>query len=83
VRKQTWPDTGIKYSYQDRYIKTEKLALWLERAFGKGKGKYIHYNDYFYITAPRKPTRAELQWLMDPGRSGGVQVAECGFLSLA
>jgi hypothetical protein len=41
VRKQTWPEAGIKYSYEDRYIKTEKLALWLSRAFGRGKGKYI------------------------------------------
>jgi hypothetical protein len=41
VRKQTWPEAGIKYSYEDRYIKTEKLALWLSRAFGRGKGKYV------------------------------------------
>jgi hypothetical protein len=41
VRKQTWPERGIKYSYEDRYIKTEKLSLWLSRVFGRGKGKYI------------------------------------------
>jgi hypothetical protein len=41
VRQQTWPEQGIQYHYEDRYIKTEKLNLWLSRAFGSGKGKYV------------------------------------------
>jgi nucleoside recognition membrane protein YjiH len=41
VRRQVWPEAGIRYSYDDRYIKTEKLQRWLNHAFGSGNAKYI------------------------------------------
>jgi hypothetical protein len=40
IDKQTWPEGGTKYSYENRYIKAEKLQLWLEKAFGLGAAKY-------------------------------------------
>lgn len=37
----SWPEGGIKYSYEYRYIKTERLKLWLKAAFGEDVGKYV------------------------------------------
>ena len=40
IEDQTWPEGGTKYSYENRYIKVEKLKLWLDKAFGPGVAKY-------------------------------------------
>lgn len=37
----SWPEGGIKYSYENRYIKPERLKLWLKTAFGEDVGKYV------------------------------------------
>jgi hypothetical protein len=37
-----WPRDGLTYSYENRgYIKPEKVALWLSKAFGEGNAKYV------------------------------------------
>jgi len=82
IKELEWPAHGVRFHYEDRYLSPEKLSLWLSRAFGAGNGKYVLYNSHYYVMAPRKPTKKELQWLMNPGRQGGVEVAEVGYLTL-
>jgi hypothetical protein len=42
IKNLSWPRDGITYSYEQRgYIKPEKLARWLEKAFGQGTAKYV------------------------------------------
>ena len=42
IKCLSWPRDGITYSYEQRgYIKPEKVARWLEKAFGQGTAKYV------------------------------------------
>jgi hypothetical protein len=42
IKSLSWPQDGITYSYEQRgYIKPEKVACWLEKAFGQGTAKYV------------------------------------------
>ena len=42
IKSLSWPRDGITYSYEQRgYIKPEKVARWLEKAFGQGTAKYV------------------------------------------
>ena len=42
-----WPKDGIMYSYEHRgYIRPEKLEVWLRKAFGEGKAKYVVSQSY-------------------------------------
>lgn len=41
INDLSWPEDGIKYSYEKRYLKPERLSLWLEKVFGKDVGKYV------------------------------------------
>ncbi|KIW64560.1 hypothetical protein PV04_09485 [Phialophora macrospora] len=82
VNELDWPASGVRFHYEDRYLSPDKLSLWLRTVFGPGVGKYVIYNSHYYVAAPRKPTKKELQWLMDPDRRGGVDVPGVGYLSL-
>lgn len=83
ISSLSWPRDGIMYSYEHRgYIIPDKLECWLNRAFGVGKAKFVLFNQRIYIKAPRKPTSDERQWIEDGDRSSGVEVAECGWLTL-
>jgi hypothetical protein len=37
-----WPKEGITYSYEHRgYIRPEKVELWLQKAFGVDKARFV------------------------------------------
>lgn len=56
IRSLPWPRDGISYSYEHRgYIKPDKLELWLNRAFGPDKAKYVLIHGRIYVKAPRRP----------------------------
>jgi hypothetical protein len=42
IRSLDWPQDGITYSYEHRgYIRPEKVELWLNKAFGQNKAKFV------------------------------------------
>ena len=128
VCNMDWPKDGITYSYEHRgYIRPEKVELWLKKAFGVDKARYVvssasiharkgreapssgsdeltivsfscSMNGFIsrhrgsllgYLVAQvglRKATltglKEERRWMEDSSSSSGVQVAECGWLSL-
>jgi hypothetical protein len=56
IKTLSWPREGITYSYEQRgYIKPEKLARWLEKAFGQGTAKYVVRRLLISLHRPHEP----------------------------
>jgi hypothetical protein len=42
VQNMEWPKDGMTYSYEHRgYLRPEKIELWLKKAFGPGKARFV------------------------------------------
>jgi hypothetical protein len=55
IKSLSWPRDGITYSYEQRgYIKPEKLARWLEKAFGQGTAKYVVRRSFISLHRPHE-----------------------------
>jgi hypothetical protein len=68
VRTMDWPKEGTTYSYEHRgYIRPEKVELWLLKAFGPGKAKFVVRCLLFFSLAGETGGRTEVDALLFRG----------------